>query len=138
MKIGRIFDVIAKVLFNITAIVFGLVTLFNIVTMDENVANLLTENVFKDKPADVTYSTGLEPVRYKTWYSSVEDTLNGNGEIAWLAQSEGTVLLKNENNALPLAENTKVSLYGVTGYDPMYCLDGAGNNKINDPAAYNG
>ncbi len=138
MKIGKIFDVIAKVLFNITAIVFGLVTLFNIVTMDENVANLLTENVFKDKPADVTYSTGLEPVRYKTWYSSVDDTLNGNGEIAWLAQSEGTVLLKNENNVLPLAANTKVSLYGVTGYDPMYCLDGAGNNKINDPAAYNG
>ncbi len=138
MAIRKALHTLARILFNIVAVLFGFVMLFSILTTDENVANLLTNYVFRDKPADVTYSTGVEPVRYKTWYSSVEDTLNGNGEIAWLAQSEGTVLLKNEGNALPLAQNEKVSLYGVTAYDPMYCLDGAGNSKINDPAAYNG
>ncbi len=137
-SIRKILDKTAKVLFNIAAVVFGFVMLFNVLTADETVANLLTDNVFKDRPADVTYSTGLEPVRYKTWYSNVDDVLNGNGEIAWLAQSEGTVLLKNEGNALPLSAGDKVSLFGVTAYDPMYCLDGAGNSMINDPEAYEG
>ena len=137
-SIRKILDKTAKVLFNIAAVVFGFVMLFNVLTADETVANLLTDNVFKDRPADVTYSTGLEPVRYKTWYSNVDDVLNGNGEIAWLAQSEGTVLLKNEGNALPLSAGDKVSLFGVTAYDPMYCLDGAGNSRINDPEAYEG
>ena len=120
------------------AVAFGFTLMISVMTSNTEVASLLTEHVFKDKPEDVIVSTGKEPVRFKTWYSSVEDTLAGNGEIAWLAQAEGTVLLKNENSALPLDAGEKVSLYGVTAYDPMYCLDGAGNNKINDPAAYNG
>ena len=120
------------------AIVFGLTVIATTLLKNESVSNLLTQFVFKDKPEDVIVSTGKEPVRYKTWYSCVEDILNGNGEIARLAQAEGTVLLKNESSALPLAAGEKVSLYGVTAYDPMYCLDGAGNNKINDPIAYNG
>lgn len=129
---------ISRIFFNVMVIIFGLVVIAGFVTTNPTVESLLTENVFKDKPEDIVVSTGKEPVRYKTWYSSINDILEGNGEIAWLAQGEGTVLLKNENNALPIENGAKVSLYGVTGYDPMYCLDGAGNNKINDPAAYNG
>ena len=129
---------ISKILFNVFAVLFGILIIVNAIITDDTVASLLTEHVFKDKPADMIVNTGKEPVRYKTWYSSTDDALNGNGEIAWLAQAEGTVLLKNQNNSLPLKKGSKVSIYGVTGYDPMYCLDGAGNSKINDPAAYNG
>ena len=96
------------------ALIFGLTLIAGSLLTNDDVSNLLTSFVFKDKPADVVVSTGKEPVRYKTWYSSVEDTLNGNGQIARIAQAEGTVLLKNEENALPLAAGTKVSLYGVT------------------------
>ncbi len=138
MKIKKILNLVSKILFNVMALIFGLTLIAGSLLTNDDVSNLLTSFVFKDKPADVVVSTGKEPVRYKTWYSSVEDTLNGNGQIARIAQAEGTVLLKNEENALPLAAGTKVSLYGVTAYDPMYCLDGAGNNKINDPKAYNG
>lgn len=138
MKIMKISYLVSRIFFNIMAVLFGFVLLFGIVSTNPTVESLLTEQVFRDKPEDITVTTGKEPVRYKTWYSSIDDILNGNGEIAWLAQGEGTVLLKNENNALPLASGTKVSLYGVTGYDPMYSIDGAGNSKINDPKAYNG
>ena len=129
MKIKKILNLVSKILFNVMALIFGLTLIAGSLLTNDDVSNLLTSFVFKDKPADVVVSTGKEPVRYKTWYSSVEDTLNGNGQIARIAQAEGTVLLKNEENALPLAAGTKVSLYGVTAYDPMYCLDGAGNNK---------
>ncbi len=138
MKIKKTLSLVSKILFNVTAVLLGLTVLLSTIITNETVSTLLTQQVFKDKPEDVIVNTGKEPVRYKTWYSSVEDTLNGNGEIAWLAQAEGTVLLKNENGALPLSAGDKVSLYGVTAYDPMYCLDGAGNNKINDSNAYNG
>ena len=139
MSLRKILHTTAKILFNIAVILFALVMLANIITTDESVANLLTDQVFKGSLREpVSYSTGLEPVRYKTWYSSTEDVLDGNGEIAWLAQAEGSVLLKNDGNALPLSSGEKVSLFGVTAYDPMYSQDGAGNSKINDPNAYNG
>lgn len=137
-KLRKPLHLAAKIAFNVMAVVLGLFLLVSTLLTDPKVESLLTEHVFKDKPADITVSTGKEPVRYKTWYSSINDILDGNGEIAWLTQAEGTVLLKNNGGTLPLAKGTKVSLYGVTAYDPMYCLDGAGNNKINDPAAYNG
>lgn len=127
---------VAKILFNLSAILLGVYFLVSTLLVDNQVETLLTDFVFKDKPADSIVSTGKEPVRYKSWYSSVEDNLNGNGEVAWAAQSEGTVLLQNDNDVLPLADESKVSLFGVTAYDPMYCLDGAGNIKINDPQSY--
>lgn len=143
-KIRNILHIVSKVLINVFAILLGVVIVLGNLIYNENVESLLSQFVFKDEGGSVTVNTGKAPVRYKTWYSSVEDTLNGNGEIAWLAQAEGTVLLKNAEvkvsgktaPALPLAAGEKVSLYGVTAYDPMYCLDGAGNNKINDPQAY--
>ncbi len=135
-KIKKILHIISIALFNVMAVFFGLTIVVNALFADESVNNLLSQYVFKDTGGTQTVNTGKAPIRYKTWYSSIEDILNGNGEIAWYAQKEGSVLLKNENNALPLKAEEKVSLYGVTAYDPMYCLDGAGNNKINDPQAY--
>ncbi|MDE5729814.1 MAG: glycoside hydrolase family 3 C-terminal domain-containing protein [Clostridia bacterium] len=128
----------AKILFNIAVVLLGVYFIVSTLVLDSAVEGLLTDYLFKDKPADVIINTGKEPVRYKTWYSSVEDNLNGSGEMAWFAQAEGTVLLQNDGNVLPLSEENakKVSLFGVEAYDPMYCVDGAGNNKINDPAAY--
>ena len=136
MKIKKILKLVSSVLFNVMAVIFGITIIAGALLTNDSVESLLSDYVFKDKPEDVIVSTGKEPVRYKTWYSSVEDNLNGNAQIARIAQREGTVLLKNEDNALPLAEDEKVSLYGVTAYDPMYTLDGAGNSKINDPQAY--
>lgn len=143
-KIRNVLHNVSKVLINVFAILLGVVIILGNLIYNENVESLLSQFVFKDEGGSVTVNTGKAPVRYKSWYSSVEDTLNGNGEIAWFAQAEGTVLLKNAEvtvnektaPALPLAAGEKVSLYGVTAYDPMYCLDGAGNNKINDPQAY--
>lgn len=137
-KSKKILSLVSKIFFNVMAIVLGLFLIVGSLLKNKDVEALLTTHVFKDKPEDIVVSTGKEPVRYKTWYSSVLDLVEGNGEIGWMAQAEGTVLLQNEGGALPLAEGDKVSIYGVTGYDPMYCLDGAGNNKINDTSAYNG
>ncbi len=122
---------VAKAFFNISAIVFGFTMLFGSLSKAPSVDGLLSQYVFGEGRTEII-NTGKDPVRFKTWYTSVEDVLNGNGAIAAAAQAEGTVLLKNDNNALPLnVETDKVSVFGVTAYDPMYSLDGAGEVKIN-------
>ncbi len=115
---------------NLASLAFGLSLLFTNVNQNGMVSNAL-DDVFGHGKTEII-NTGKTPIRFKTWYSSVEDTLNGNGDIAKAAESEGAVLLKNENSALPLNVATdNVSLFGVTAYDPMYSLDGAGEVKIN-------
>lgn len=136
MKLQKTLNLVSRIVFNVIAVIFGLTLIFGTIITNASVSELLTDFVFKDRPDNVIVNTGKEPVRYKTWYSSVENNLDGNAQIARLVQAEGTVLLKNDGGALPLAAGEKVSLYGVTAYDPMYSQDGAGNSKINDPQSY--
>lgn len=43
--------------------------------------------------------------------------------------AEGTVLLKNENNALPLSEGAKISLYGISQIAGKYITTGEGSGS---------
>ena len=110
---------------NLASLAFGVSLIFSNVSSNGMVSNALN-SVFGYGKTEII-NTGKTPIRFKTWYSSVEDVLNGNGDVAKAAESEGAVLLKNDNSALPLNTATDtVSLFGVTAYDPMYSLDGAG------------
>ncbi len=116
---------------NLASLAFGVSLIFSNVSSNGMVSNALN-SVFGYGKTEII-NTGKTPIRFKTWYSSVEDVLNGNGDVAKAAESEGAVLLKNDNSALPLNTATDtVSLFGVTAYDPMYSLDGAGEVKINE------
>lgn len=50
-------------------------------------------------------------------------------EIARKAAAESAVLLKNDQNLLPLADNTKVAVVGDFAYEPRY--QGAGSSMVN-------
>lgn len=127
----KVLSFVTGALFNISVIAFAGTLLFQ--TLSQN--GMIQENVLfplLGAPTTETINTGKQPIRFKTWYTSVNDVMNGNGDVAKAAQAEGTVLLKNDNNALPLNTSTdSVSLFGVNAYDPMYSLDGAGEVKIN-------
>ena len=128
---GRKFARFSKIFFNISVIIGGIGILFYSVTENGEIQNYVG-SFLKDTGEQISHATGKEPVRYKTWYSSVRDNFNGSGDVAKAAQAEGTVLLKNENNALPLnSTNDKVSFFGVSSYQTIYSLDGAGEVKIN-------
>ena len=121
----------SKVILNITTITFGASLLIGDLLENDQIKNQVGL-ILKDQGYTETINTGKEPIRYKTWYTSVQDVIKGNDDISKAAESEGAVLLRNENNALPLdVKKDKVSLFGVTSYDPMYSLDGAGEVKIN-------
>lgn len=57
---------------------------------------------------------------YKSDFDNTEDLIAARNDVMTRIQEEGTVLLKNENKALPLASSAKVTLFGMTSYDPVY------------------
>ena len=58
-----------------------------------------------------------------------------NGRAAALAAAEGgMVLLKNENNALPIKENTGIALLGLAAYNPIYGGEGSGGSILQRPS----
>ena len=64
--------------------------------------------------------------KYK--FSSKPD-LKAHAEVARKAAGESMVLLRNENNTLPLAGGQKVALYGVTALD--FVAGGTGSGNVN-------
>ena len=58
---------------------------------------------------------------------SVADATEQSLRMAEMLESEGIVLLRNENNALPLSNGTKVNLFGYASIDPIYGGTGSGS-----------
>lgn len=71
--------------------------------------------------AMVTDSTDEDLYTYKSDYSSTTELLDSIEDLGECMSEEGTVLLKNENNALPLTkdETQKLSLLGFSSYYPV-------------------
>ena len=71
-------------------------------------------------------SANLTSAYYTSAYGSPAEMEEAAKKLAAEVESEGIVLLKNENNTLPLTDSEKnISLFGRTSVDPIYT--GAGS-----------
>lgn len=73
-----------------------------------------------------SYLVDSSNVAYKSTYSTGEELMNAAKEIAVREGAEGTVIMKNENNALPLVKGSTVALFGGAAYRPY--MSAAGNS----------
>ena len=55
--------------------------------------------------------------RFKTDYATIEDMAAAARDIAIREGEEGTVVMKNDNGALPLKANANVALFGLAAYN---------------------
>ena len=70
---------------------------------------------------------------YKSDYATKDEMRQALKEYIIEAQEEGSVLLRNENNALPLSDTASVTLFGFAAATPVYHggSGGPGNTGIN-------
>lgn len=79
----------------------------------------ITEEVESDEEIDTNY--------YPSSFNSIKELHDAGNEKCEELIEEGAVLLKNDNNALPLTSgNRKVSIFSVTSVDPIYGGTGSG------------
>lgn len=72
-----------------------------------------------------SYVTDTSNMKYTSTYQTGEEMMEAAKAFAVREGEEGTVLMKNENNALPLAEGATVALFGGAAYSPY--MSAAGN-----------
>lgn len=119
--------ILPKILLPVCAFLFG-VLLAGGVIANENAPQI---SGFLKTPTFVEVHTGdpNEDTQYfKSNYTSLSSLMAAGRDKAEEAMAEGIVLLRNENQALPLAEGErKISFFGISSVDPVYGGTGSGN-----------
>ena len=78
----------------------------------------------------------LDTQYYKCDYDDADSLLDASRQLAAEIEGEGAVLLKNDNDALPLSsDEKKISLFGRTSVDPVYTGAGSASTEA-DPVNY--
>ena len=100
----------------------------------EAIINAVKEGELKESDLDLAVRNILELIvktpRFKGYQYSETPDLNAHAAVTRQSAAEGMVLLKNDNNALPLSENIKnIAAYGVTSYD--FISGGSGSGDVN-------
>jgi len=88
-------------------------------TLDEST---LDENLFYN------IKLKLNSPRTKGFKPSFKPDLKSHAKVARESAADGMVLLKNENNTLPIKKNKRVALFGKTSYDLI--LSGTGSGTV--------
>lgn len=126
------FKLLRKIITVASTFLFALVMTGTIIAW-ENVGQINSAlNTSNFEPYEIEGGEEVDTEYYKSEYNSVGELTEAGWKKAEEAEAEGAVLLKNENNALPLAKNSNVSLVGVTAYNPVY--GGTGSGSL--PATY--
>ncbi len=107
----------------------------NIMTIAyEGVINLAlgTETTKVEADADDTTDTNY----YPSAYSSTDEVKAAGMEIAEQLTEEGAVLLKNEDEALPISNTAKVSLFGHSSVNEIVCGTGSADIDASEAPSF--
>lgn len=82
---------------------------------------------FNQPTSKVVSAEGESAEHFTSDYTSQGERERALGEVGTDIVREGATLLKNENDALPLAEGARISVFGQDFVDPVYGGGGAGS-----------
>lgn len=116
-----------KIWFIVTAIVLILEIIITTVLLSVPIVTNSLSLVFGGERANVVEDNRAE--WYDRQYSSKEEVLNAANDFVVEVEKEGIVLLKNENEVLPLTDDgAHVSVFGKNSVDIVYSGSGSGSS----------
>lgn len=108
-----VFALLTALFIALTNLAFSLETIINI-TLGADVYRIVKDSNAEKVPYD-----------YKMDFNSIEELEAHDKKIAEQLSGEGAVLLRNKDNALPLAEDSKVSCFSQSSVDIVTCGGGS-------------
>ena len=97
------------------------------------IVKAVKENKLSEQQLDINVERVLNMILQSPTFRNIkysnQPELTVNAQIGREAATEGMVLLKNDNNALPLASPSKVALFGNSSYDLI--AGGTGSGDVN-------
>ena len=124
---------IVKIYMVVTTFFLGVLLTGTVIASENSTAisNALgTPNFKVENVGDVDVDTDY----YKSRYTKLADLINDGKALVEEIEAEGVVLLKNENNTLPLAQGKKVSLFGYATVDSAYGGKGSAQSGTTEGA----
>lgn len=113
---------ISKVALVVFTFLFGVITVGGEIAMENAgaISKFLGQDGFNMvKDETVGADEEVDTQYFKSNFESVKDVKASGEAYTQKVMEEGAVLLKNENNALPLAASDKISLFSVSSVDPI-------------------
>ena len=78
---------------------------------------------------EIQYGEGKPEDLFKSQYKSIKELSKAGHELVKDIEGEGATLLVNNNNALPVAKGSKVTLFGIQSVQPSYGGRGSAHAK---------
>ena len=103
-----------------------LVTATLVVTLNKFLYNTICSVMGGETKYTISGDPSSVAQRFTSDYESKNDVLKAANDLNTEIVSEGIVLLKNEQNALPLPEGSKITVFGKNSVNPV--LGGSGSN----------
>lgn len=116
-----------KVFLNVSAALLTIAYVGNLVAAENagQINAFLGTSTSKTIKIDETLEEDY-PRYFESTFKSVAELKAAGLAKVQEVEAEGIVLLKNDNNVLPLAAGSEVSLFGITSIDPVYGGTGSG------------
>ena len=123
-------NLISKIFFNIFVIIFGITTIGSDIALAN--AGAITAFLGQSTQQIINDGSSESIIMNFSDFSSIKELQKHASDITAQVTEEGAVLLKNDNNALPLSSGAKVNLYSSSSVNYIYSGGGSSFAKKAD------
>lgn len=120
----------SKIFLNIFVIIFGITSVGSNIALAN--AGAITAFLGQTTQLVIDDGSGEAIIQNFSDYSSIAELKEAANRVTAAVTEEGAVLLKNENNALPLSAGAKVNLYSSSSVNYIYSGGGSSFAKKSD------